>query len=286
MVKTEFIERGSFSYPEKIERYAHRPGNLYIKGDLSLTEGTCLAVVGSRGCSSYGRAVATRIGRKCGELGITLVSGLARGIDECGMRGALEAGGKVIAVLASGTDVVYPRSNQRLQQQIAEEGLVISEYPDGFKPRRYTFPQRNRIISALSEAVVVVEAGVKSGSLITAECAAEQGKQVFAVPGNITSVMSLGCNRLISEGVMPVAVIDDIFTYMGFSMKGEENICATLGTDERKVFSVVKRYGETTVEEISHITNIKPAIINGIITILEIKGLVFCEIGKICIAKF
>ena len=152
-------------------------------------------------------------------------------------------------------------------------------------PKRFTFVQRNRIISALSDAVIVVEAGVRSGSLITAEYAADQGKNVFAVPGNITSSMSLGTNKLISEGAMPVTIIDDIFRIMGIKIGEHNQSYNNLGKDEIEILNMVKNHGEISIDELSSLTKKRVDIINGIITVLEIKGFVFCEMGKVGLAK-
>ena len=217
---------------------------------------------------------------------MTVVSGLARGIDTAGHLGALEAGGKAIAVLGGGTDYYYPTENRGLQQRIAREGLLLSEHPPAYCPRPYDFPKRNRIIAAAAESLVVVEAGNRSGALITAECAEEMGKNVYAVPGNITSIYSFGANKLIRENVTPLILIDDLLIDMGIVPDAAEAAAAGLGGDEKRVFDVVSAGGEVTVDEIHHKTNMKPSEINGIISILEMKGLIFSSMGKIFVAKF
>ena len=162
----------------------------------------------------------------------------------------------------------------------------LSEHEPEYIAKAYDFPKRNRLISALSESVVVVEAPNRSGALITAECAEEQGKNVYAVPGNITSYYSFGTNKLIRENATPLILIDDIFLDLNISPYIKEDNLLELGEDERRVFEVVKNCGEVTIDEIYHKTNIKPSEINGIITILEMKGIIFSSLGKILVAKF
>ncbi len=284
--QTYVVKKDDINYPSKLLEYVSDCKTIYCRGDISLTEKSAVAVVGSRNCTNYGKAVAKEIGRKAAEYGVVLVSGLARGIDRAAHEGALEVGGKTIAVLGCGPDICYPSENRNLQKRIQEEGLIISEYPDGFKAKPYTFPMRNRLISGLSDAVAVVEAGVRSGSLITVECAAEQGKLVYAVPGNITSKSSAGTNKLIREAVPPLVIIDDVFLDMGIDVRCGICDMDSLGRDERKIMEVLLASGEASFEELYHKTHIKLQEINGIISILEIKGLVFCEMGKVFIAKF
>lgn len=280
------IDRKSEAFPERIREFTPNVKAIYIDGDAELLYTPSLAVVGSRKCTSYGKTVAKNIGFTMGQNDVTLVSGLARGIDTAAHMGALEAGGATIAVLAGGTDTYYPPENRKLQEQIAAEGLLLSEHPFDYCARAYDFPVRNRIISAISDSVVIVEAPRRSGALITAECAEEQGKKLYAVPGNITSHYSFGTNVLIRDGVTPMFCVEDLLTDMGISPDVKEDILEELGEDERRVFDVVKNSGEVTVDEIYHKTFIQPSKINGIITVLEMKGIVFSAMGKIFVAKF
>ena len=274
------------NFPQILRDFVPDVGVLYFEGDLTLLQNRCIAIVGSRKCTQYGKTVAKTIGKRAAENGVTVVSGLARGIDTAGHLGALEAGGKTIAVLGGGTEHYYPPENRKLQQQIAREGLLLSEHEPEYIAKAYDFPKRNRLISALSESVVVVEAPNRSGALITAECAEEQVKNVYAVPGNITSYYSFGTNKLIRENATPLILIDDIFLDLNISPYIKEDNLLELGEDERRVFEVVKNCGEVTIDEIYHKTNIKPSEINGIITILEMKGIIFSSLGKILVAKF
>ena len=279
-------------YPIKLKEFLHDISTIYYKGDLSLADKPSIAVVGSRDCTAYGRAVAVEIGRRASCYGVQVVSGLAKGIDGAGHAGALESGGKTIGVVANGLDIYYPQENRKLQDRIGEEGLLISEYPEGVEARHWHFPTRNRIISALADAVIVVEANTRSGSLITAECAIEQGKEVYAVPGNIMSQKSLGTNKLISIGARPLVYVDEVFQDMirmgiishpGDLEDPEKG--SNLGSAEKGVISVLKEYGELPFDDLAKRLKISISELNGIVSVLEIKGLVFSEMGKIMIAK-
>ena len=194
------IRRGGQYYPALLENIHRPPDILYGTGNAAVLKNRCVAVVGARRATSYGKRAAYQIGRRLAESGLTVISGMAYGCDAEAHRGALEAGGATAAVLGCGVDICYPAANAPLRRRIAEKGLLLSEYEPGTPPRPYRFPQRNRIISGICEAVVIAEAGLSSGSLITAECAAEQGRRVFAVPGSIFAPGSLGCNKLIQDG--------------------------------------------------------------------------------------
>ena len=276
-----FIDRENEYYPKLLKEISDPPGKLYYDGDVSLLKKTGVSVVGSRKASKYGEIVAKQIGKRLAESGITVVSGLAMGIDTAAHFGALDSCGKTIAVLGCGIDRYYPAQNRRLMDRIKAEGLVISEYPDGTSPRSYHFPQRNRIISGLCESTVVVEAGRKSGSLITAELAASQGRNVYAVPGNITSMSSFGANMLIRDGAVPLFIIDDLIRDLGLEPQREKRDILKLGEDEERVLKAVMKSSEVTVDDICRETMMSPEKINGILTILEIKGLVDSSLGKV-----
>ena len=191
----------SHSYPTSLLDIASPPYALYYKGALPLESSASTAIVGARRCTAYGESQALEFSESLAEKGVQIISGLAYGIDSFGHRGALNGGGKTYAILGCGVDICYPRSNIGLYSNILEEGGgIISEYPPGTPPLHYHFPQRNRIISALSDVVLVMEAKAKSGSLITVDVALEQGKEVFALPGPIHSALSQGCNQLIRQG--------------------------------------------------------------------------------------
>lgn len=211
----EMITCGRPQYPAILKEIKDFPKVLFYKGNLSIINKRCAAVVGSRKTTQYGRTTAKNISGRLSEKDIIVVSGMAKGIDTCAHRGSLEVSGNTIAVLGCGIDICYPKENRELKTEIENRGLVISEYPPGTAPEKYYFPQRNRIISGLSELTVVVQAGNNSGALITAELAAEQGREVFAVPGNIDSQYNLGNNKLIKEGAIPVTNIEEILESMG-----------------------------------------------------------------------
>jgi len=197
------------AYPERLRRIYDPPPLLYIKGSLDAAD-IPVAVVGSRNASPYGRYVTERLCRELAQRGVTVVSGLARGIDTCAHRGALAGRGRTIAVMGCGIDVIYPPENRKLHGEIASSGAVVTEFPFGTEPDRPHFPARNRIISGLSLGVLVVEAGEKSGSLITARCALDQNREVFAVPGSIDLPGSRGTNKLLRQGAKLVENVEDI----------------------------------------------------------------------------
>lgn len=197
-------------YPERLKNIYDPPLYFYMKGSLVQDDGNAIAIVGSRRPTPYGMRVADMLASELASAGFTITSGMARGIDSVAHRAALKSGGRSIAVLGCGIDVVYPRENCDLMSDIAKSGAVMSEFPMGSRPDKKKFPQRNRVISGLSLGVVVVEAAEKSGSLITARFAMEQGREVFAVPGNINSPLSEGTNNLIRQGAKLVSDVDDI----------------------------------------------------------------------------
>lgn len=208
------------SYPASIKQFSDAPFVLYVKGEIQAEDKYAIGVVGSRAATAYGRLVAEKMSFRLAKYGLTIVSGMAKGIDSLSHKGALNAGGRTIAVLGSGLDVPYPHSNKKLMDSIASSGAVVSEFPFGTAPLRENFPRRNRIISAMSLGVLVVEAAVDSGSLITVRYALEQGRDVFAVPGNITSRNSRGTNDLIKNGAKLVDSAEEIINELKPQIKG------------------------------------------------------------------
>ncbi|MBQ7064175.1 MAG: DNA-processing protein DprA [Firmicutes bacterium] len=205
-----FLTAASEAFPESLADVRPGVGLLFYIGDVSLLKHSCLAIVGARYCSHYGSGTARYLARKLSQAGYTIVSGMAFGIDAFAHRGTLDAYGKTIAVLGCGVDQCYPPGNQMLYRQIAEQGLIISEYPPGMTSRPGFFPMRNRLIAGLSRAVIVVEAARRSGSLITADLAMDMNKPVFAVPGPINENTSEGTNRLIQQGAVLLQDWDDV----------------------------------------------------------------------------
>ena len=301
------LEKADKDFPWFLANMEDTPEKLYCIGDTSLLTLPAIAVVGARKCSDYGRQAALKIGEMLAANDIVTVSGLARGIDGFAHSGALGVGGKTIAVLGCGPDICYPRYNRKLYEDICHKGLIVSEYPPATEPLPWRFPQRNRIISALSEAVVVVEAGLKSGSLITAVTAAAQGKEVLALPGNINSPYSVGTNKLIQDGAAIITNLQDILQVISASLppyatqstfstmmdiiptatgSDTQATVLNLGTDELLIYNQLEQFGSTTCDQLCGALGKTPAFINGILTALEIKGVVSYSNGKISIAKF
>ena len=216
---TTFLSYEMDSYPEQLRNIVDAPYSLYVKGKLPDFSKKRVAIVGARMCSDYGKTMAERIAEKLACCGAEVISGMARGIDAYGHIGALKAGGDTFAVLGCGVNVCYPRTNQKLYESILAKGGIISEYPPDTEPIAQLFPARNRIISALSDVVVVVEAKERSGSLITADFALEQGKDIYAVPGRSTDALSQGCNNLIRQGAGILNSVDDFAKDLELCMK-------------------------------------------------------------------
>ncbi|MFQ5418410.1 MAG: DNA-processing protein DprA [Myxococcota bacterium] len=209
------VPLGSPAYPAGLARLRDPALLLLVRGDVEVLAARCVAIVGSRAATAYGLNTARRLAEDLARAGLVVVSGLARGIDAAAHRGALEAGGRTIAVLAGGPDRVYPAQHRGLANEVAARGAVVSELPPGTAPQRAFFPMRNRLISGLSEAVVIVEARERSGSLITAGHAANQGVDVFAVPGPVTAATSAGPNRLLRDGAYIALGADDVLRELG-----------------------------------------------------------------------
>ncbi|MGL5353520.1 MAG: DNA-processing protein DprA [Clostridium sp.] len=218
-----YITYTSLEYPKELLYLDRPPYILYYKGDISLLKDRTAGIVGSRNCTSYGIEVTRRITKELCKYNITIVSGVASGIDSVAHKIAVLEGGRTIGVLGCGIDVIYPKVNKNLYKDIERTGLLISEFPPGTMPKGYNFPQRNRIISGLSDKLVVVEASLKSGSLITVGYALDQGKDVMAVPGSVLASNSTGCNKLIGEGACAFAELEDLRTFFEIYEKDFQN---------------------------------------------------------------
>lgn len=210
--KINFVYWDENEFPEKLRSIFGSPYFLFYKGTLPDPNKETIAMVGSRNASEYGKKTAETIGVKLAEHNVQVVSGMARGIDAYSLWGGLKGGGKCFAVLGSGVDICYPWENRKLYEEIICSGGVMSEYPPGVKPLAWHFPHRNRIISGLSDKLVVVEAKKKSGTFITVDCALEQGKDVFSIPGRITDTFSYGCNQLIKQGANILTELSDLIS--------------------------------------------------------------------------
>ena len=259
-------------YPDELRYIEDPPSLLYVRGNLNIYNP--IAFVGARSHSSYGNMAVNKIIDDLRYYDFTIVSGMAYGIDTLSHRRALQNNLNTIAVLGTGIDVIYPKSNKALYEEISEKGAVISEFPLGTEANKFTFPMRNRIISGLSKTVVVVEAKDKSGSLITARLAAEQGREVFAVPGNITSIYSVGTNKLIRDGAIPLIEIKDILDfYPGILDKKEKEEEIELDLEERAVYNLIEK-GINNTNDICINLNNEVFYINKLLTKLELKGII------------
>ncbi len=239
--RIQYISKEQKEYPEKLHNIIDQPEGLYLLGRLPDPKKKAVAIVGARACSYYGKSAAEYFARELAKAGISIISGLAQGIDAAAHSGALEGGGDTYAVLGCGVDICYPKSNEGLYQRILQKGGICSEYAAGQPPIAFHFPRRNRIISGLADAVLVVEARKRSGSLITADLALEQGKDVYAVPGGIFDPLSEGCNQLINQGagiaLYPEDLIKDLGVFTKKTRKYEENVNNMLATKEKMVYS-------------------------------------------------
>ncbi len=273
-------------YPPLLREIKNPPQLLYCAGDLSLLKTRCVAVVGSRKITAYGRRIAAKVAGRLAACGVTVVSGMAIGIDGISHRSALDAGGKTIAVLGNGLDVMYPAANRDLKKDILRTGLLLSEYPQGTRGTKFTFPQRNRIISGLSEATVVIEAGLNSGSLITAALANEQGRPVYGVPGNIDNVTSLGVNMLIRDGAQPLIAVDDLLADLQVDRSAvvQQELKSVTGAEEQQILALLARGSEVTVDQLAAMTGLTTGRINGLVSVLEMKGLVMTALGRVFLA--
>ena len=266
-------------YPDNLYYIYDSPKVLYKKGNLIEDDNLAIAIVGSRKATSYGKWATEKFVEELVDLGVTIISGLALGIDSIAHRKALENNGRTIAILGNGLDIVYPNRNRDLYEKIPNNGAIISEFFLGTQPLPYNFPQRNRIISGLSLGVIVIEAKEKSGSLITAHHALEQGKEVFALPGNINSIFSRGTNKLIKDGAKLIMDVDDIIEEiheLQDKVKKRDEVgldCSQFSPSEIKVLEALKE-GPIHTDKIVISTGIDISTVNSILTILELKGVI------------
>ncbi len=269
------ITKFSEDYPEKLLGLDDAPYYLFCKGDLSLLNTKSIGIVGTRTPTNYGRIITDRFAGELAGAGVTIISGLAYGVDSIAHRKALEVGGKTIAVLGSGFNYIYPSEHTALANEIAEKGLLISEYCPSIKATRYTFPQRNRIVAGLSDGILITEAGVKSGTVHTKDFALDYGKTVFAVPGNITSEMSALTNDIIvsgqGQGVVDPKYILEELGISDFAKKPKKVL--QLGIIEGKIVEILKN-GEKDIDFISENCNLNINSLNSYLTTMEISGII------------
>lgn len=289
---SEVIKRGySFltwedeNYPLFLREIYDPPPLLYFMGDIDITKSFCLAIVGSRRHTVYGKEIAYKFASILSDYGVTIVSGMARGIDTWAHKGVLDAGGKTAAVLGCSLEICYPPENKMVREKIIDKGALISEFPPGSSPVPQNFPRRNRIISGLSQGTIVVEAGEKSGALITAEFALEHGREVFAIPGSISSPYSKGCHKLIKEGAKLVEKVEDILEELQFSFQRDDQKKNNTGEqlrftpEEIKLIEVIP-YEALTLEEIALHSKMPLSQVNALLLELELKGVIKQLPGK------
>ena len=280
----------SAEYSPLLKSIYDPPPILYVQGKALDTISLPLAVVGTRTPSEYGKLIAERLCLKLASAGFSIISGLARGIDTLSHKAALSAGANTIAVFGCGLGHTYPPENIKLRQQIFEQGAIVSEFPIFMRPDRNNFPARNRILSGLALGTVVVEAAEKSGALITADFALEQGREVFAIPGNITSLKSRGTNSLIKAGAKlvdsPESILEELLPAFGESLKAKkENIAPELDNEqERKIFSLLSLDGRH-IDNLIENSNLSPAQVSATLLQLELRGLVRQLSGKMYISN-
>ena len=269
-----FVARSDARFPPSLRSIHDPPVGLFVRGGgpLELLHRPSVAVVGARACSPYGTDVALMLGRELARAGVVVVSGLARGIDGAAHRGALESG-QTVAVLGCGIDRDYPRAHAALAARIAVDGLIVSEYAPGVEPAPWRFPARNRLVAGLADATIVVEARARSGALITADFALDEGREVLAVPGEITSHLAAGTNELLRLGATPVTSAADVLAALGLAQPEPRprSLPPSASADARSVAAVVAD-APTTFDELVRRTRLDPPAVSAALVELELSG--------------
>ncbi len=282
----EVLTWADAAFPPLLRQIPSPPICLYVRGSMAASDALGVAIVGTRNATSYGRSVTRRLATDLAANGVTVVSGLARGIDAVAHRAALESGGRTLAVFGCGLDIIYPAEHRRLAEEVAAQGALISEYPLGRQPAADQFPVRNRLISGLSLGVVITESRERSGALITAEFAGQQGRDVFAVPGSIMTRSSAGPHRLIQDGAKLVMNVEDILGELNIHMAGRQAELATaipMSAEEGRIFEVLD--GDPVhVDEISAQTAIPVQEVSSLLTLMEVRGVVHA-VGALTYAR-
>ncbi len=263
-------------YPQRLNEIERPPPVLYVRGEYLPDDLFAVAIVGTRRVTAYGRQITEELSSYLAANGITVISGLARGVDAIAHQTALKAGGRTIGVLGSGVDKIYPPEHRQLAEQMMANGAIISDYAPGTPPDASNFPPRNRIISGLSLAVVVIEAGETSGALITAEFAAEQGREVFAVPGSILAPQSKGTNKLIRNGALPLLSVDDLMQALNLTRMGEHKAARKIipaDETEARLMNILSAE-PLHVDEIRNQTELPIAKVSATLALMELKGMV------------
>jgi len=267
-------------FPELLRQIHDPPRALFLRGagDVNLLARPAVAIVGARACSPYGAQVARMLGRELAAAGLVVVSGLARGVDGEAHRGALEAEGLTVAVLGCGIDRDYPAAHAELGRRIRERGLIVSEYEPGVEPAPWRFPARNRIIAGLAAATVIVEARERSGALITADFALEDGREVFAVPGEITGSLATGTNRLLRQGATPLTSAEDVLELFGLAAS-QRRQAPSVGANAGAVLGQLAD-GAATADELARATGLEPGPLAAALAELELVGLATEAAGR------
>ena len=273
------LTRRSRSYPPLLAAIHDPPRRLYLRGEgsIEMLSRPAVAIVGTRSCSPYGAQVARRLGRELAAAGVTVISGLARGADAEAHRGALEAGGPTVAVLGCGIDRDYPRAHAALARRIAEVGLLVSEYEPGVEPAPWRFPARNRIIAGLAGATVIVEARERSGALITADFALEDGREVFAVPGEISSALSRGTNELLRLGAAPLLGPGDVLAALGLEEAPAGSV-ARLSEQAKRMRELLADHS-ASIDEMTERSGLAADAVAAALVELELAGEAVCAEG-------
>jgi DNA processing protein len=269
-------------FPEQLRTIPESPTLLFAQGDVELLNRPTVAIVGSRTHTRYGAEVCRHFASGLARVGLVVASGMARGLDAVAHAAALDGGGTTVGVLGNGLGVVYPAANRGLYERVASEGCLITEFPPGERPHAGSFPRRNRLISGLARCTLVVEARERSGALITVDCALAQGREALAVPGQITSPMSMGCNRLIQHGAKPALGLRDVLEEYGMSEQAVPMLAVpqNLTDAERRLLDLLE-LGLEHVDTLAERLELSVANVLAVLTSLEIRGLVTQEPGKI-----
>lgn len=275
-----FLTWNSPDYPQLLNEIAQPPPVLYYRGSITPMDDTAIAIVGTRNVTKYGKQITIDTATYLAGSGVTIVSGLARGVDGIAHRAALDAGGRTIAVLGSGVDVIYPPEHRKLASEIIENGAIVSDYPPGTKPDGINFPPRNRIISGLSSGTVVIEAGERSGALITAKFALDQGRDIYAVPGSVLSQMSKGTNQLIADGAQPMTNPAQITEALNIQRQVKRTTKESISLTKSEEL-ILKVLGSESlhIDEICNRTSMGIEKLTADLTIMELKGFIERENG-------
>lgn len=260
-------------YPERLKPIARHPEVLYVRGSLPSYQ-LGIAIIGTRKPTPYGRRITTELSERLAERGAAIISGLAHGIDGIAHEGAVRVGGLTIAVMPGGLEEIYPRAHEALGRRIIDlGGALVGEYPNGTPPLQHRFLERNRLVSALSDILIVTEAGLRSGTINTVSSALEQGKDVYVVPGPITSPMSAGCNALIAQGATPIVNIDSFLEQL-FPTPSKKQVSLLAQNEEEQLILALLAQGVTDGDELQASSRLAPSVYAQTITLLEIRGVI------------